>query len=444
MVDYFKKISECYKPSVPIDDPDMFVGRLEEKSLLLRTLATPGRHALIYGLRGIGKTSLINITSKVFSFNSDTQYRVITHTCSYNDTYESILFSILNSAQLNLEESEKLKLIGKGKAGFNIPFLPTAGVEGGIEKEILKEKRIETKISPNYFCDLISDKYLLLVLDEFDRIKDIDTIILFSETLKILSDTNAPSKLLMAGVANAANDLFGGHLSINRSLINIQLPLMTDEELLEIINYGAGKLNIVFEEDVINIIIWLSDGMPFFTHLLAEELAANALFQNEKLITTTHLRSIIKNILKSRTYEIINHEYESILSDRQRPFIELNPLADQAFYEYQEPWTRKLVLHSFSFLSSRSKELSKDTLNIIKTFYPERAADKTIDNEDFLYQIDSILEYFARKDRLITFSGNDNYSFKDNFYKTFVRLKAISEIEEKEIRQLTLHCQKAG
>ncbi|MBL0054586.1 MAG: ATP-binding protein [Chitinophagaceae bacterium] len=325
MIDYFKKISEYYKPSVPIDNPDMFIGRLEEKSLLLRTLVTPGRHALIYGLRGIGKTSLINITSKVFSINSDIPYKIVSHTCSYNDTYESILFSILNSSQLNLEENEKIKLTGKGKAGFNVPFLVNAGTEGGIEKEILKGKIIETKISPNFFCDLISNKNLLLILDEFDRIKDVETITLFSETLKILSDKNSTSKFIMAGVANASNDLFGGHLSINRSLINIELPLMTEGELLEIINFGSSRLNITFDDEIIKIIIWLSDGMPFFTHLLAEELAANALYKNEKIITTAHLRSIIKNILKSRTYEIINYEYESILSEKQRPFFELNP-----------------------------------------------------------------------------------------------------------------------
>lgn len=441
MDDLFLRVSEYYRPSVPIDDPEMFMGRIEEKSLLLRTLITPGRHALIYGLRGIGKTSLINIAIKYFFLNSNSEYQTIRHTCSFNDNYESILFSVLNSLNINQDHKLKTTTSGKLNVGFKLPFIANAETEGKIQKELQSEKIIQPKISPNYFYNLIENHQLLIIIDEFDRISDNETILLFSETLKILSDKNSKTKIILAGVANSSNELFGGHLSLNRNLINLQLPLMNDNELVDIINYGANGLNLTFEPRIMNLILWLSDGMPFFTHLLAEELASNALFQNEKKITSKHLYGIIKNILKSRTYEIINHEYELLISENKKPIFDLNYYGDHIPNEFYTSKIIKLVLHSFSFIKNSSSNNIGETLKIMGLLYPKTRSEIEISDLEFETLINSTLNNFIKRDKII-YIHNDVYHFKDNFYKTFVRLKAISEIETVNIKKLIVYLDK--
>ena len=67
-------VRHIFTPHKPITDERFFRGRLEEMKQLLSTLNTPGEHALLYGDRGVGKSSLANIAAqnlvKVGSINS--------------------------------------------------------------------------------------------------------------------------------------------------------------------------------------------------------------------------------------------------------------------------------------------------------------------------------------------------------------------------------------
>ena len=56
--DYGKLMSRVLSPSQPLQSEEFLKGRTEQLSGLKRALIQPGRHALIHGLRGVGKSSL--------------------------------------------------------------------------------------------------------------------------------------------------------------------------------------------------------------------------------------------------------------------------------------------------------------------------------------------------------------------------------------------------
>ena|ERR1700728_4068959 len=51
-------LKTIFRPSSPIDDRELFRGRTDELSRVIGAVQELGQHAVIYGERGIGKTSL--------------------------------------------------------------------------------------------------------------------------------------------------------------------------------------------------------------------------------------------------------------------------------------------------------------------------------------------------------------------------------------------------
>jgi predicted ATPase len=51
---------QLFSPSTPIDEDDLFAGRQQQRSDIIGAVLERGRHAIVYGERGAGKTSLVN------------------------------------------------------------------------------------------------------------------------------------------------------------------------------------------------------------------------------------------------------------------------------------------------------------------------------------------------------------------------------------------------
>src|SRR5271156_1253718 len=50
----------AFSPGAPIDESDLFAGRSDQIDKLLDTVMQRGQHAILYGERGVGKSSLAN------------------------------------------------------------------------------------------------------------------------------------------------------------------------------------------------------------------------------------------------------------------------------------------------------------------------------------------------------------------------------------------------
>src|SRR5215207_7409513 len=57
-LDRTRRVAEAFRPVAPIDRRDLFSGRAEQIGELFSVVAQPGQHAVVYGERGVGKTSL--------------------------------------------------------------------------------------------------------------------------------------------------------------------------------------------------------------------------------------------------------------------------------------------------------------------------------------------------------------------------------------------------
>src|SRR3954462_837951 len=62
-LDRLRLVGEAFRPAAPIDRRSLFSGRSEQISELFSIASQPGQHAVIYGERGVGKTSLTSVSA---------------------------------------------------------------------------------------------------------------------------------------------------------------------------------------------------------------------------------------------------------------------------------------------------------------------------------------------------------------------------------------------
>ncbi len=83
------EINELFTPSTPVRITDLFAGRGDQILQAMDSIAEPGRHAVIYGERGVGKTSLAEILSYLIPAENRSVKSLI-HSCNTGDTFTSI------------------------------------------------------------------------------------------------------------------------------------------------------------------------------------------------------------------------------------------------------------------------------------------------------------------------------------------------------------------
>ena len=255
-------LNKVFSPSSPIKKSDFFSGRITQIDKICDVINEDGQHAIVYGERGVGKTSFANIISE-----SLTNIYPIKITCNKNDTFHTLWKQAFNQIQFS-----------KTIAGL--------GFKPEIKKELANFGNT-LDINSDYFnndiincLNSIPNKFLF-IFDEFDNIEDLKTKSNFADLIKAFSDNNINTTIVIVGIADDISDLIGSHPSLERCLKQIKMPRMSDKESEEIILKGLSKLELTISDNIKNKIIEFSSGFPHYIHLLCK-YGAKELIENEK------------------------------------------------------------------------------------------------------------------------------------------------------------------
>jgi len=112
-----------------------------------------------------------------------------------------------------------------------------------------------------------------------------------ADLIKSISDAALNSTLLIVGVGDSIKHLVGEHPSIERNLVQIEVPKMSDEEISQIFLAGMAKLQISTDKDIADEVARLADGYPHYAHLLGLN-SAKACIKNDSLELTRDLFQI--------------------------------------------------------------------------------------------------------------------------------------------------------
>ena len=253
--------------------PSYFTGRENElnelKKIYNSTKMGVPEHLILYGPKGIGKTSLLlKFQEKIANLDGVYSVRIPLMEGNFEDIYSLIIEKCSDTLNINIGHFwEKISSLG-----INIPFI--GGVS--VSREIPKTSPAVAfeKILNVIYDELGSDNpVLILLFDDLQRIMGND------ETMKILSilqnalvELNLKGKNIMF-VATGSEDIFNKIQDKLDSAVRIFEPYLIEplsyREVCDAINIPAEKQGVTFEEDVLKEIYDLSNGIPYYMQILA-------------------------------------------------------------------------------------------------------------------------------------------------------------------------------
>jgi hypothetical protein len=272
------KLGEILSPSQPVRSIEYLLGRDDELEAIDRALFQPGRHIFIYGDRGVGKSSLA--ATAAYQYQSP-EASPITVSGSPDDTFKTIIANIATQA-LGRSMLENVKK--NESKGFE-----WRGLKFGASKEVSNIDIVSQLQTVGDAVELLKQIALrhsekpVVVLDEFDTISDPEERNKFASLLKQFGDQSINLKFIFTGIGKSLDDLIGAHHSSFRQLHSEELPRLGFDARREIVIKAAEHFGLSVNNDVNWRIAIVSDGFPYYVHLIAEKMLWAAFDANEEI-----------------------------------------------------------------------------------------------------------------------------------------------------------------
>src|SRR5438874_2079299 len=90
---------QLFSPRTPINTADLFSGRRAQIQKTVNAIRQPGAHAVIYGERGVGKTSLANVSPVLYSIETAAQVIASRVACDGTDDFPALWRKVFSTIQ---------------------------------------------------------------------------------------------------------------------------------------------------------------------------------------------------------------------------------------------------------------------------------------------------------------------------------------------------------
>jgi Cdc6-like AAA superfamily ATPase len=289
------QIARAFSPSAPIGS-QVFAGRAAQINDVINACTQRGQHVVIFGERGAGKTSLANVLVHILGAKFATPACGAIN-CDQTTTFASLWKAIFSE----------------------IPIAKNTSSMGGRNSSVAEEgtlaQFLPDEVTPDAVRSILQKRNrLLIIIDEIDRIKDKATTTLLADTIKNLSDHSVDATLVLVGVAESVDTLIAEHESVQRALVQVPLPRMSNAELEAIIDNGLAAVAMTIEPAAKQRIVKLSQGLPHYTHLLALHSAQTASGEGRSNIMIADSHHGLQRTLRQLQQSIASDYHRATLS----------------------------------------------------------------------------------------------------------------------------------
>lgn len=329
----------AFQPATELDDPERFAGRGAQVRTLTDSLHQLGSVPLIYGDRGLGKSSLAlqlrliamgsvelldHLGATRLALSPEQHYLVFYVTCTSSTSMLSDLLQLMVNAAEGIEmdspgagatqlvdRSTRKKLTLKV-----VEIESTRNYQVETQRLSYQELNLEEKVVK--LADLLTVAYgqpVLFVIDELDRMGDTAGLASF---LKAASSENL--KFLLVGIAGSVSDLLTDHQSLERRLNAVRVPIMPPGELAQVALKAQAYLSengirISFDQSAIAALVRVSGGFPWFVHVLGQAALVAADSREADVVTEADIRAEIDAIVRNRFAQQFADTYQMAVRD---------------------------------------------------------------------------------------------------------------------------------
>lgn len=264
--------------SQPVIGRESFAGRRDALSQLIQAIEQQRVHVVIYGERGIGKTSLTHVFAETAR---EARYLVLYGSCGTEAEFAAMFRSFASRIPRLYHRSV-------------LPNSPEAEVGDSFES------MLPDNFGPRELADLFADvtgTRVIIVLDEYDRVLDPAFRRDVAELIKNLSDRAARVQLVLTGVAQNLDELIGYAPSIRRNVVGLPMRPMTNAEVRELVSIGERAADLRYSEPAVTIVAAMAGGSPYLVRLLAHHAGLSALQEARGEVTEADARTAVERVL---------------------------------------------------------------------------------------------------------------------------------------------------
>jgi Cdc6-like AAA superfamily ATPase len=344
----------AFRPAQEVDDPDFFAGRMEQICTLVDALHVPGSCPLIYGDRGLGKTSLA-VQMKFIAMGDDELLRTnglgdrvleedeqflcffVTCTDATKDV-NGLLQLLINAA----EEADFSEVAKSGKAKVLIERTTSRKISlKAFEAESIRRYARE-KSAPSYqmlslpekltkITQILVDSYnmpVLFIVDELDRLTRTRGLASY-----IKAASNFAVKFMLVGIASNISSLLSDHLSLERSLVPVRVPRMNEGELYEIVEkadsyLAANGLEVKFDHFATLKLVEYAAGFPWFVHVIGLSALLYAVDQKRSEVVESDVTFAIHEITRNQFAQQFSDTYMDCVRNSYQREVVLRAFAE--------------------------------------------------------------------------------------------------------------------
>ena len=245
-----------------------FVDRVELRLKLSQALMTPGKQVIVYGHTGSGKTSLVQ-----HELSSHCSQQYIVSRCIAGLSFDDLVLDAFDQLDaFYTSDREKActsslasKLVGK--------YFAISGEISATAQRSTRERMsriLPPQLTPSTLGRLMGYAGYCWVLEDFHKLEESQKRIL-AQVMKLfmdLADEHRKLRIIALGAVDTAREVVALDGDMANRVTELHVPLMSSQEIAQIISNGQDKLNIHVPLEVRDGIVRYSNGLPAACHQL--------------------------------------------------------------------------------------------------------------------------------------------------------------------------------
>jgi hypothetical protein len=275
--------ADVFTPTRPRSGRRTLAGRRAELARILESICDDTAHVVLYAERGRGKTSLSNLAIEGLRRRGVIVARYV---CEAESNFDTIMRGLAADLPASLLAAN-----------------PDGGSGAGCE-QLLPDRPLRPTDIAAIPRDLTCPK-IAFVVDEFDRVTDLPTRTRLADTIKLVSDRGIPLSFMIVGVSSTLEEIIGQHVSIQRNIAAIHLPLLEDQEVASMIERGGQQSGIEFPPEAVAMVVGVARGMPYMAQLLGLRIAQAALVRRHAKVASEDLLTAVQRLLDETASGVI-------------------------------------------------------------------------------------------------------------------------------------------
>jgi energy-coupling factor transporter ATP-binding protein EcfA2 len=278
-----------------------FVERAGPNEKLVAALKTPGKQLVVYGHSGTGKTTLlVNKLHQLYPNH-------ITTRCMKGMTVEQLMVNAVDKLEKFYVSEKQGSTSTQREASIEGSYLALRSqikTSQQIEVSTRESRVVPVQINPENLAQFIGSKQLCWVIEDFHKVESSEKARL-SQLMKIFMDCadDFPNlKIVAIGAVDTARQVVEFDPEMRNRVAEIEVHLMTEQEVKSIIDIGEKKLNLEIPSKIKDLIAQYSSGLGAVCHELCLKLCLAAGVERTATerftITNEHLQKAVASYVE--------------------------------------------------------------------------------------------------------------------------------------------------